>query len=261
MPVTINFQKLGAEVFKEYILVGGIPEVEGETLSPQEEKAVLAGVEFGRRIYERISPKLAVLFDRYAPLVLEAAKIYKRIALRAQVAAEFAWPPQLDKLAAVPIAPQLIRYVASPSDNDPAFSDYQLNTFKISFTTPGETKYLFGSSNKYWRGISATRGPIMHVIFKDGLIEIGTSPKVDQVYIEFEGWDMLGTVFQPEVVKIPIETDRPVYQYGLPGPIVVMADRGFRMAVMGESAGDSIIVPVGISFYYVSKFKNLTWIS
>ena len=259
MVVTVELDKVAVSSGIGVVL-GDMKTQEGEALDANERRAIELALNYIKRVYARISPKLAMLFDTHKQFVLSAASVYKRKALKANVAADFDFPPKLGRLAVAPIAPQLIRYVATPSATDPAYSDYALNSFTIMFGSAGETKYLFGSDANYWKGLSETKGPIMHVVFEDGLIEIGTSPKVDQIYIEFDGWNMLGTFFQPEAVKLPIEESKPVYQYTHPA-FVTIPDRGIKVAVLGEVAGDSILVPVGVTFYFVDKFKTLTWIS
>ena len=255
-----ELRKTASAVGIRTVILGGRETVNAVKLDSEEIKDAKNFISYLVSSYSRISPKLASLVEKHSEIIVKAIEIYKAIAARDIGEKRFAFPPRSDTISAAPISPQFIRYVATASADDPAYSDYPLNSFDLSLSA-GTPRHLYGTSTDYWSGKSKTKGPIMHVIFEDGIIEIGSTPKIIEVLAEFEDWRMLGALWEPYIVREAIEVGRMIYQYQTPGVLFVLPDRKFRLGVMPDKTGTSTVIPVGIALYYVENFKSLTWIS
>jgi len=256
---SISFSKLFYEELGKGLKIfsGGREQVEVSSLTTAEENAIQECMKESARLIERISPKLARDWMNHLTIALKFGQIAKA---KFPVEKPISFPAEPGHLGVSPLIPQAIKYVSSPSSTNPAYSDYTINTWNISLTA-GSAAYLLGSASAYYKANPTTDQHTLLVIFKDGLIEIGSSPKIQQIHFITEIQTRYGPWAVHPLIEIPIEPEKTIYQYNTLGVIPVYHDLGVKLSVLPEATGTSHLPLLGVFFYeynFWSSLKNIT---
>jgi len=253
MPETVEFSKL----MEEYdILVGGKGTVTIESLTADEETLLDNFIDNRISIMSKISPTLADIYDGSRDLIHRFAEIAKGT-FKVPFGGE---SPTSGQFGVGDLIPQDIRYEATPSNTYPAYSDYQLNDWYISLTA-GSPAYLLGSSDSFYKANPTLRYRFIGIILKNGIIEIGSTPEINQAYVRTEKVDYAWFRIHP-LVTLPIEQGKALFQYNTPVAIPLWYDFGLRMAVLPVRTNPKAYLPlIGVIFFeydYGATYKYVS---
>jgi len=239
------------------IYTGGVKEIKAQSLDPDDVDAIDMFLEFMESYLRRISPILAEIFVN--------GQTRKFIEGLAEIAkAEFdnkpiVWPcTKGNKICIAPLAPQFIRYVKTPVENYPAYSDYMLNSWEIHLEA-GKPAYLLGPG--YALHNDANIGRFLFGIFRDGIIEVGTTPKIRQMRIVTDRDPNPGPIWFEPVQDIPVDVYRRIYVYPLPFHMPILPGVKYTLKVLPAYSGLSKIILLGVVFYEANFAEDLKWIS
>jgi len=208
--------------------------------------------------YKRVLPEVADIIDKQRDLVHLAARLFKgKIGIEAKKLVGFT--PQPGMIGIQPLAPKDIRYVKTATATDPAYSQYELNSWDLKVTA-GTTKWLLGDGTNYYRSKPTVNQRALIVILKDCLVEIGTTPSFNQFIVKAETKPYTPWVVH-EFIDVTIQKNLTAYIYNTPGALLCMHDYGMMLGSMPVRTGTSNLRLVGFVFYETDYFKDLTWIS
>jgi len=141
------------------------------------------------------------------------------------------------------------------------YSSYKLNSWDID-ATAGTAIWFFGDGTNYYKASSQAHKHSMILVFHNGVIEIGSTPSIDQFRIVAEGLTKYGIYTVAPVVEERVEEGRAVYQYPTPlGATIVFYDRGIMWGAMPRVTQTHTIKLLGLVFYEHDLFPDLTWVS
>lgn len=144
--------------------------------------------------------------------------------------------------------PHYIKY--GTDTNDKSLSDYEDGTFNIACENKGDIKYILGSSNDWYRASPKSDAHSLLVFAKDGLLEIGSTPMFNQIQVTTEIQQKYAPItVNPLNQLLPVEEDKPIYQYPTLGVVPVYHNLGVRMAAKAVRTGTATVVPIGMIFY------------
>jgi len=173
---------------------------------------------------------------------------------------EITYPSEEGKAGIMPLFPQAIKYTATPSDTEPAYTDYITNTWEMDLTA-GTTAYLFGSSANYYYASPVEGKRAMLVIFQHGLLEIGTTPKIYQMRVYSKVEQRKGAFAVHPLVEVPVEHGKVVYQYNTLGVVFVYWDLGIKWELLPVYTGRSKLPLLGVVLYEHDFFSTLKYVS
>jgi len=200
-------------------------------------------------------PELAEIYKRNRGLVRVFGEIFKaKLATQKTFRGSF---PSANEMGVKVTTPQDIRYVATPDASNPAYSDYNLNSWDLDVSA-GTTINILGDGSNYYRPSPTTDQKAMHVIF--GLVELGTTPSLNQFLFTGERSPEYVIALSP-VEDITIEKGFNAYVYDLPGVIPLFTDYGIRFDAMPTRTGTSNIRMLAATFYEYDYYKSLEWVS
>lgn len=127
--------------------------------------------------------------------------------------------------------------------------------------TMSNTSYILGGNGTWYKASPTSDAHSMLVFAKDGLLEIGTTPTFNQIQVSTE----IQRKYAPITVNpinqlLPIEEDKPLYQYPTLGVIPVYHNLGINLAARAIRSGTSTLVPLGMVFYehdFYNEFKEI----
>jgi len=250
------------ELFKEELAKGidvfirGVDVVEVEELSRDEVRAVKKCVHSNAKVLSRISPSIASDFLDHESVFIKFGKIAKALFDGKPIS----YPPERGKIGVLPIIPQIVKYVASPSETNPAYTSYKNNTWEIDVTA-GTPAYIFGDGTHFYRASPESGKRALLVIMQNGLIEIGTTPVIDQFKLWTEVTSIYGIYTVHPLIDLPIESGKMVYQYPTLGVIPVFHNIGIQWSFMPKYSGTVNIRLIGIAFCEYDLVANLMWIA
>ena len=212
------------------------------------------GVEYLRRL----SPKIAEGIARQKALALKFAGIAKAT-FRSEK--DYTFPSTPGSLGVTWLDPATFKWAASPSPSNPCYTSYITNRWDINITAD-TAAYIMGGSGTYYKGSITADAQSYVLIFKDGLIEYGTTPSIQQFRLISEGKSDYGAYAVPPLVEIPLEKEVTVYQYPTPlGAVPVGPDRGLNWSFMPRRTGTMTLKLLGLVFYehdFLSGLKSAT---
>ena len=246
------------EVLKDYdILFGGLgPTMEVMDFNDEEITIFNKNFDDFKTVLSRISPIIANDFAAQKDVFLTFAKVFKA---KVDGKSFGGISPTSGQFGMQLIIPQDIKYTATPSASEPAYTDYNDNSWTIDLTA-GTAAYLLGSSTDFYKASPTVGSRAMLVIMKNGLIEVGTTPKINQIQVQTEKVNYPPFNIHP-LADQTIERDRQIYQYNLPFAIPVFYDFGIKMSVMPTVTGTSDLRLIGLVFYEHDFKSSLKYIS
>jgi len=252
----VNVDELFTEPFPKFF--GDRKEVVYTPLSNSDATIVTKVFNYGLAQLRKISPKIAADIEPQLSIALKVAGIFKEMLPEKK---PYAFPSETGSLGVAWLFPQAIKWVVTPSATDPCYTSYPANSWDISLTA-GTAAYLFGDGTNFYRASSATAKHSMNLIFNNGIIEIGSTPKIEQFRLYGEGLTKYGIYTVAPIVEERIEENRLIYQYPTPmGFVPIFYDKGIMWGFMPRASGTSTIKLLGLVFYEHDFAPTLKWVS
>ena len=129
--------------------------------------------------------------------------------------------------------------------------------------TAGTALYLFGlTSGTYYTSRTITEKHSMNVLCQNGLIEIGTTPKLSHMLVASQVQSKYAPIAIQPLVDVPLSTGvgnqlANIYQYNTPGMIALMHNFGMRIAVMPTVTAKSRLQWLGMTFFEYDHMGTL----
>jgi len=244
MPTTQDI----SELLRGYdVLIGGVgPTIEIEEFNSQEMDLFDSFVNYAVEQLSLVSPNLANIFNEQKDLILTFAKIFK-----AKIGGKAfgGITPSSAQFGIGMLIPYDLKYKAD------APTVYDGRTWKIS-TTAGTPVYLLGSATTFYKANDVVGSRSMLLILKNGLIELGTTPKFDQMQVLTEKVTYTPFRLSP-FADIPIEKEKPLYIYVTPMAIPVWYDFGIKVSLMPNTSGVSDLRLLGVVYYEYGYYNTL----
>jgi len=247
------------ELFKDEIAkgitiyVGALKHVDVAPLSTEEEGVLRRYIRHVGKVLERISPVLARNFLDHESFFVKCAQMFKAIVQKPLVI-----PPVPGTFGVTVIFPQAIKYTASPSSTEPAYTSYKSNSWEIDLTA-GSPIWFLGDGTNYYRASPVEGKKSMLAIIQDGLIEIGTTPKLYQMKMITQQDAARGPFAVAPLTEIPVEYGKAIYQYNHPA-LIVRHDFGVMWGALPAYSGTGVFKILGLVFYeydFFSTFKTI----
>jgi hypothetical protein len=228
-------------------------------LSPQEIEDILTVFNTGIEHLKKVAPKIAVDIERQRQLVVEFAAIAKAtFPIRGK---NYTFPSTPGNLGVAWLFPQAIKYAATPSATAPCYTSYANNSWDISLTA-GTPAWLFGDGTNFYRTSSAVEARSFILVFENGVVEVGSSPAVEQFRLVSEGKTDYGIYTVEPLLELPVEYNVAIYQYPTPaGAIFVDFNRGIMWGLLPRVTKVATIKLLGMVFYEHNFAPTFKWIS
>lgn len=211
---------------------------------------------------ENVSPKLAASFRPQREAMVKFARIAKGTFPELK---NFSYPGQTGGLACDFLSPYLYGYgdansVAAGSGGcrdyldtaDTADTAVLMGDWNLLFVA-GQVAFLAGNvagaTLEYYTACNVTGAHAYIVIFQDGIVELGTTPKIQEIFFKTELMNKYTPISAPPFIDQSLEIGRGIYQYTTPGMIPIDHNTGVQIAVSPTKAGTSKIALFGMCFY------------
>ena len=236
------------------IFGGGKDLVDIADMAAEEKEAIYYCFDSNVKKIENISPKLAASLRPQREAMVKFAQIAKGTFPETKT---FSYPGQSGGLAVDFLNPYLWSYATTKDGSTAgnyctnAYSDAAVAGFGSwdASLTAGTAFYLAGSSTKAYRGSAISGKHSYAVVFQDGIIELGTTPKIEQVFFKSELLDKYTPISMQPLMNQSIEEGRSIYQYSTPGMMPFSHQTGSVIAALPNYTGTSNIPILGMVFY------------
>lgn len=252
---------------------GGVQAVPSAALAPNEKAAVTNMFNGGLTTLEKISPRLAAEIRPQLPLVLAFASVAKG---KFQNLKPVTFPSQAGMIGANWLFPQAIKYIATPSATNPAYTSYPADSWNLSLTA-GTQVDLFGQSSftqntpptttstltvsNYFKPSPTNGQRELILVLNNGLIEVGSTPALEQFQLLTQNENKYGPYTVEPINEITIEDNKAIYQYPTPlGAFALYHDVGTDWTAMPINTQTSTIKILGIVFYEHELFPSITYV-
>jgi hypothetical protein len=225
-------------------------------LSNDEKKYVSYAFDSGIAHLQKVLPSIAGDIARQKDLVLMMAGVAKATF---PVRKNFAYPSVPGSLGVAWLFPQGLKWVATPSSTNPCYTSYKTNSWDIDVTA-GTKAYLLGDGTNFYKTNPNTDTHTFILIFDNGVLEVGSTPSIEQFHIYTEGKRDYGAYTIEPLTDIPIEKNVAIYQYPTPlGAMFVDYNRGVMWGFMPRVTGTKTIKLLGIIFYEHNFLASPIW--
>jgi hypothetical protein len=214
---------------------------------------------YGIAFLKKVLPSVAMDIERQRSLALTWAGVAKATF---PVRKNYEFPSTTGSLGVAWLFPEAIKYAATPGPSVPCYTSYATNSWDISLTA-GTAAYFFGDGTNFYKASPQTDKHSFLLIFENGIIEFGSTPKIDTFRLISEGKRDYGIYSVVPLEEIPIEKGVVAYQYPTPlGALPISYDRGIMWGFMPKVTGTSTIKLLGLVFYEHDLYPDLasTWI-
>jgi hypothetical protein len=236
------------------VFSGGKDLIDIADMAAEERDAILYCFDQNVKKIENISPKLAAGLRPQREAMVKFAQIAKGTFPETKT---YSYPGQSGGLAVDFLSPYLYSYCTTKDGS--AVGNYATNAYADSAVagfgtwdaslTAGTTFYIAGSSTKAYRGSGITGKHSYVVLFQDGILELGTTPKIEQIFFKSELMDKYTPITMNPMLTQSIEDDRSIYQYSTPGIIPMTHQTGDFIAALPNYTGASNLPLLGMVFY------------
>lgn len=243
------------ELWRPYdVLIGGLGELPRGVLTDTESKAFdKFGVDAVNYL-EKISPEVAADFRAQVPLFKTVCEVFK-----GKIDKPFGGIlPASGQFGVGLIIPQDVRYVVTPKDELPAYTGYALNSWDIPLTA-GTIAHLLGDGTKFYKPNPTVGKRCAMVIMKNGIIEVGTTPAINQFIFRTERITYPAFSVHP-LVDQTIEKGYLIYRYNFPAAMPLFYDFGVMLQAMPIATGVRNIRLIGVIFYEYDHRKELVYV-
>ncbi|MEM2698995.1 MAG: hypothetical protein QXF17_06740 [Ignisphaera sp.] len=193
------------------------------------------------------APRLVEIIEAQRPLVYATAMAFKASILTANKT--YAMNPTAGSLGVSPLFP----YALKPTNATP--SGYQLNSWNISLTA-NTAAFLLGSPTAFYIGQTTPNATTWYYIFANGLVEIGSTPSIEQIKIISQEKQAISPYYVGPFVDVPVNKDYPAYIYPLPGFYIDNQSQGLKLSVLPRRTGVADLRLIGLVFYEYDFFKD-----
>jgi len=225
------------------IYAGGLKSVEVAPLSAEEEAVLRRYIRHVVRVLERISPVIARNFAAHESYFVKCAQMFKAISEK-----PLSIPPAPGTFGVTLIFPQAIKYSAN------APTSYKNNLWEIDLTA-GTAAYILGSDTAFYFASSTSGQRSMLAIIQDGLLEVGTTPKIYQMKMITQQDAARGPFAVAPLTEVPIEAGKAIYEYNHPA-MIVRHDFGVKWAILPAYSGTGVYKVLGLVFYEYDFFPD-----
>lgn len=206
----------------------------------------------------RISPVLAAEFMPQKSMFEKWAGVAKA---KFPGTKSISFPGQSGNIGVNFLCPALIKYAATPSSTYPCYTSYTVNSWDLSLTAGTAVYLVGGSGTNYYKASPTTEKHQLTVIAKNGVLEIGTTPKIDQMRLISQADTRYGPWVAHPLIDVTIEPNKLIYQYPTIGAVPLYHDFGITWSVMPRVTGTSTIKLIGLSFYEHDFFNDVTYVT
>jgi hypothetical protein len=221
-------------------------------LDPREEDVIRRVFYYGISHLKKVAPSIAVDIERQYALAREMAAVAKATFPSRK---NYSFPSVPGSLGVTWLFPQAIKYSAT------AATSYTTNSWDISLTA-GTKAYLLGSDTDYYKTCSDTDARSFILIFENGLVEVGTTPSIQQFRIVTESKGDYGAYAVEPLVDVNTEPNKVVYQYPTPlGAFWADYNLGVKWYFMPGKTGTSTIKLLGLVYYEHNFLADTKWVS
>jgi hypothetical protein len=237
------------------VFMGDRKDVVYTALESREAAAIRKVFSYGVTQLRKISPKIASDIEPQISLALKIAGTFKEMIPEKK---SFAFPSETGSLGAAWLFPQAIKFATT---GEGSYTSYATNSWDITLTA-GTAAYLFGDATHFYKASATTGAHTTLLVFNNGILEIGSTPKVEQFRIEADGLTKYGIYTVAPIVEERIEENRLIYQYPTPlGATPIFYDKGIRWAFMPRQSGTATIKLLGLVFYEHDFASTLKWLT
>lgn len=241
------------ELIGDYdVFLGGIgPSIEVQNLSEDEITLIEKFFNEANRALSRTSPYVADAFVKQKDLIYTFAQIFKAKVNGKSFAGEV---PSPGSLGIAMLMPFDLHYTDTPSGTAPAYTSYGKYDWTLS-TTAGTAVYLLGDATNYFKMNPTVGKRAMAIVIKDGVIEVGDSPKFYQFKLDTERNTY--PPFRTHVLAdVSTDPDRPVYVHKIPFAIPLWYDFGIKFQAVPHFTGTADLRLVGVVFYEYDYYSQ-----
>ena len=236
---------------------GGQDVYELASLSPDETEAISYCFDTNMRKIENVSPKLAACYRPQKTAMMKWAQVAKGIFPQCK---NYSYPAMPGGLGVDFLTPYLFGY--GNSQTGTGAREYfdtagALNTgvlmgdWRLTHVA-GTVSRLLGNTTGAlvaYHGCATVGSKSFVVLFQDGILEVGTTPKISELYFKSDYLDMYTPISVPPLVSQSIEEGKQIYQYNTPGMIPISHVNGMSIYAAPIASGDACMPLMGMCFY------------
>lgn len=226
-------------------------------LSKEEERAVERVFDMGIEHLRKVAPSIAADVERQRQLAIIMAGVAKATF---PFRKNYAYPSVPGSLSVAWLFPQAIRYAATPGPTAPCYTSYKPNSWDIDVTA-GTPAWLFGDGTNFYRASPTTNRHSFILVFRNGVVEVGSTPSIEQFWIISEAKRDYGIYTVEPLVDVPVEKGVALYQYPTPGAVFVSHESGIMWGFMPRTSGTKTIKLLGLIFYEHDFASSLMWVA
>jgi hypothetical protein len=228
----------------EYIFLGGIgPSIETKSFSENEIDLLEKFIDEYKGHIKMVSPTLAYTVEKHKDLIHTMGEIFK-----SKVDKSFGGEiPSPGSFGIKALFPFDIHYTDTPSATEPAYTAYGKYTWEVD-TTAGTPVYLLGDASHFFKMKPTTGSRAIALIFQNGIIEVGSTPKFYQFKIDSERNTYPPFNTSP-LADVRTDPERAVYIHKTPFAIPLWYDFGVKLQAVPHYTGTADIRLLGIVFY------------
>jgi len=225
-------------------------------LSDEEKRWINFVFDSGLTHLRKVAPSIASEIERQRGLALNMAGVAKATF---PVRKNYAFPSVPGSLGVAWLFPQGLKWVATPSADNPCYTSYTTNSWDIPVTA-GTSAYLLGDGTNFYKTNRTTNQYTFILIFDGGVVEVGSTPSIEQFQLISEGKRDYGIYTVEPLTEIPIEKNVAIYQYPTPlGALFVSFDRGVMWGFKPRVSGTKTIKLLGLIFAEHDFLASLKW--
>ncbi len=257
------------------IFAGGRDSVDSVATTNQEQLTIQYVFNQGLKLLQKVSPSIAGDISSQLQAAQTFASIAKAAISTTGGTKPIVYPSVPGGVGVAWATPEMIRYIATRSATNSAYTDYAADTWILSVTA-GIPSYILGSgtynaqtppttaptltSSNYFQGAQQSQAHSMYFFFQNGLVEIGTTPKYQQFQFYTSLQQKYGIWTVNPINEMPVETDKAIYQYSTIGAFPVFFDSGVTWAAMPIITGQANVKPLGFCFYEHAFAPTLVYV-
>ncbi len=231
-------------------------EVSYVEISDTERKYIEWVFDNGLAHLRKVAPSIAADIEAQRQLVFNMAGVAKATF---PVRKNYIFPSVPGSLGVAWLFPQGLKWVASPGPTNPCYTSYTTNSWDISVTA-GTNAYLLGDGTNFYKANPTTDQHTFLLIFNNGVLEIGSTPSIEQFRLISEGKQDYGIYTVEPLTDIPVEKNVAIYQYPTPlGAVFVAHDRGVMWGFKPRVTGTKTIKLLGMIFAEHDFLASLKW--
>ena len=248
------------------VFSGGKDLIDIADMAAEERDAILYCFDQNVKKIENISPKLAAGLRPQREAMVKFAQIAKGTFPETKT---YSYPGQHGGLGVDFLNPYLLGYGANITATLSGNTGY-LDTSLAVGTNGDRTWWLGGgtagtgltagtlarilgydatAATAYYKGCAVAENHSYVVLFQDGIIELGTTPKMNELYFKSTLMDKYTPISQSPLLTQTIEKDRNIYQYSTPGMIPISHNTGVTIIGQVLYTGSCYLPLLGMVFY------------